>query len=139
MSPAALATVAFLALVAALGGAAWAAVQHRRIEVLARSLTSAKWDLITLRAELRALRQQLDGEWSGAPEVPAQQSRSERMGAPDAPAARPAGALGNPGADGEPESRTSGSHPRVPAGPTAAWRRDRARTAATKHRRRRPS
>lgn len=119
MSPVAVTTVGCLALVAALGAAAWSTVQHRRMSELERSLTARKWDIVTLRAELGALRRQLGHERPDA--------RPGTVGdEPDVPCA-------------EPESRATDGRSRTSAGPTAAWRRDRARSAATTHRRRRPS
>lgn len=138
MSTAAVATIAFLALVAGVGAAAWAVVEHRRVEGLERSLTARKWDIVTLRAELGALRQQVVGDPVGPEPVGPELSGP---GGADLGGADLDGAdLGGP--EQEPGARTPGtpgSRPRIPAAPTAAWRRDRARTGPTRPRRRRPT
>lgn len=117
MPPATVATIACLALVAVAGMAVWVASQRRRTDELARSLTTRKWEIVTLRAELGAIRRQVQGIGGD----------------------RTAGAPG--WADPEPDPRVSTGRSRTPAGSSpspTAWRRDRARGASSRPRRRRP-
>lgn len=103
--------IAVLALLGVVLVAGWMVVVHRRMSALSRSLTSRKWDIVGLRAEVGALRRQL-GE-SG-----------------------PAGPADGPDVAADPDTRAEpGGRPRPTAGATA-WRR--ARAAPARPRRRRP-
>ncbi|MBW0106739.1 hypothetical protein, partial [Pseudonocardia sp. KRD291] len=62
MSSATVATIACLALVVAVATTVWVVVAHRRTDALARSLTARKWDIVTLRAELGAVRRRIQDE-----------------------------------------------------------------------------
>ncbi|MDN5918431.1 MAG: hypothetical protein L0I76_25595 [Pseudonocardia sp.] len=87
MSSATVATIACLALVATAGLIVWVARQQRRTDELARSLSDRKWDIAWLRAELGALRRQVQGPQTTTPTpqtpAPPQTSAPEPTAAPD--------------------------------------------------------
>lgn len=133
MSTAAVATIACLALVGAAGLAVWVALQQRRADETARALTARKWDIVTLRAEVGALRQQMRD--AGLPAAPPDEAGTDRRAGPDDHVREDDHSRGR-----EPAPRSPAGVPRGPTGsaqsPTA-WRRDRARGASSRPRRRR--
>ncbi|MET0188439.1 MAG: hypothetical protein ABW212_05535 [Pseudonocardia sediminis] len=143
MSSATVATIACLALVGAAGMAVWVALQQRRTDELARSLTARKWDIVTLRAELGALRRQVQGAAPTDDDPPVRavdDDGDHRGGDPGGDGLRGDGPRGDgPEGDGheggEPAPRPQAGAVRSPAAPSA-WRRDRARGASSRPRRR---
>ncbi|RZT84637.1 hypothetical protein EV383_1488 [Pseudonocardia sediminis] len=144
MSSATVATIACLALVGAAGMAVWVALQQRRTDELARSLTARKWDIVTLRAELGALRRQVQGAAPTDDEQPVRavddgggdrHGGDSRGGGPRDDGPRSDGPEGDGHEGVEPAPRSQAGAVRSPAAPSA-WRRDRARGASSRPRRR---
>lgn len=137
MSSATVATIACLALVGAAGMAVWVALQQRRTDELARALTARKWDIVTLRAELGALRQHVRGEGPGSA-TPVARPGDDAAERPVVPPGD--GHEGRDGGDAAFEPRSPGGFSRATAGPVpspTAWRRERTRGASSRPRRRR--
>lgn len=114
------AVVAWAALAGWIAAGVLLVLAHRRLERLEREHTARKWDIVALRAELRALHRR--------PDEPSDPAASTDAG-PSLPR-RPGGDPGAPGPAGGTPGRTR------PAGATA-WRRSHRRPLGRA--RRRPS